>query len=642
MAIVPVILFHAGFNAISGGFSGVDVFFVISGFLISKIIITEISAGKFSFGNFYERRLRRIAPALIAVLLVTHVAMWIASLPTQLVETGKSGLAALFAVSNIYFWSQSGYFAPASEFQPFLHTWSLGVEEQFYFIMPFALLALNRLGLNLKWTISLGVVLFFIASVWLSYEKPSGAFFLLPARVWELGLGSVLALQTFPALKSGKVRDGIGYLGAALLFTGIFALDSSMTFPGFAALLPCLGAACIIYAGQDDRGIGKILSLRGLRFIGLVSYSWYLWHWPVFVFLRMMQAQTELSLSASLFGILLSFLLAIFSWKFVETPFRNRRDLSLPKTAGILGLGTAGFVAIASAAILLSGAPSRINNSASQALSAKSDIDEFRSRCKNNTDMAAEACLFGSDTSTQADFVLVGDSHAAAIRPAIEVWAQQNERRGVLSWSVNCPLLVDTIRTPAPNARDCSDHTKTAMERIIADTDIKTVFLGGRWEATFSGRPPEIGGSYRTFLIDEQSGELSDANSKAVFTRGLTRTITALEKAGKEIVILGAVPEPGFDVPMLLALSKQHSIDASMIDKMVMTAADRLELDAVFSRLTEESTNGEYISIWANFCPDSCRIEMDGVPFYSDDDHLTKSAARDFVGPILLREISAK
>lgn len=205
LAVMPVILFHAGASWMPGGFVGVDIFFVISGYLISSIILREVQAGEFSFLRFYERRLRRIIPALLVMLVVTVAVFQVIALPDQAQSTAASAIAALLSVSNFYFWRQSGYFAPAAEFMPLLHTWSLAVEEQFYLIFPVILLAIWKLRLPVRWTVAIGTVLAFAVGLWLSVNKPSVAYYLLPARAWELAIGAVLATGLIPVARAGGV-----------------------------------------------------------------------------------------------------------------------------------------------------------------------------------------------------------------------------------------------------------------------------------------------------------------------------------------------------------------------------------------------------------------------------------------------------
>jgi len=276
LAVVPVILFHAGATWLPGGFVGVDIFFVISGYLISSIILRESAAGEFSFLRFYERRLRRIIPALLVVLVVTVAIFQMIALPGQAQQTAESGIAALLSVSNFYFWRTSGYFAPAAEFMPLLHTWTLAVEEQFYLIFPVVVLALLKLRLPIKWVFVVGTIAAFAIGYWLSLEKPSVAYYLLPARAWELAIGAVLAVGVVPAVRGALMRESLPAFGISLIVFSMFYIRSDMLFPGWVALMPCLGTAMVIHAGGQSWVAQKVLAARPVVFVGLLSYSLYL------------------------------------------------------------------------------------------------------------------------------------------------------------------------------------------------------------------------------------------------------------------------------------------------------------------------------------------------------------------------------
>lgn len=335
IAVLAVVLFHAGVEEFSGGFIGVDVFFVISGYLITSIIISEKVAGTFSFVGFYERRARRILPALFFVIVAIIPVAWLWLLPTDMKDFAQSVAFVSFFSSNMLFWQESGYFDTAVELKPLLHTWSLAVEEQYYLIFPLLLLALLRIGRT--WAIiilALACVASFVAAQIGSLLDPVKAFYLLPTRAWELLIGALISLQCFgrkmvwmhSEIATKAINEGASLIGLGLIASGVFIFDQTTPFPGIYALLPTVGAALIILCATSETLVGWLLGRRLLVGIGLISYSFYLWHQPLFALARYWKPGVkwyELLLLAGLAG-----LLAYLSWRYVERPFRNKASVS--------------------------------------------------------------------------------------------------------------------------------------------------------------------------------------------------------------------------------------------------------------------------------------------------------------------------
>jgi len=348
LAVVPVILFHAGFELFSGGYVGVDVFFVISGYLIANIVMAEMAGNRFSIIHFYERRARRILPALLLVVAVCIPVAYALLLPSELKEFGQSLLATMTFSSNILFWSQTGYFEGAAELKPLLHTWSLAVEEQFYLFFPLFMMVVWRWG---KMWLTAMLVVLAIGSLalaqWGALHKPIAAFFLLPTRAWELILGVLVALYlSRPTLKEAppSLRDGASLLGTGLLLYAIFGFDQRTPFPGLYALLPTVGTALIIVYCGPQTWVGKVLCSPAFVGVGLISYSAYLWHQPLFAFAKHAGLPSH---DPALYGALsvLALLMAYGSWRFVEAPFRHAGRVTRKQIAGF-GLAGCGAVAM--------------------------------------------------------------------------------------------------------------------------------------------------------------------------------------------------------------------------------------------------------------------------------------------------------
>lgn len=347
LAVVPVILFHAGFELFGGGFVGVDVFFVISGYLITTIIHNDISADKFSFVSFYERRARRILPALMFMMAACIPVAWATMMSFDMWDFGQSLVAVSLFLSNVLFWAESGYFDQIAELKPLLHTWSLAVEEQFYVLFPILLLALTRFWKNKVFvTLLVLLVLSLAAAEYGSYYFPEAAFYFLPTRAWELLIGAVVALHLLERERdevSSNIQNLLGLLGLVLIAGSVFLIDKSDRFPGLIALFPTIGTALIIVFAREDTVAGRILSQRVLVFVGLISYSSYLWHQPIFAFLRMNVLEEPSTLLMTALSVV-SLFIGYLSWRFVESPFRNRQWIPRKPLFSALFVATVFFV----------------------------------------------------------------------------------------------------------------------------------------------------------------------------------------------------------------------------------------------------------------------------------------------------------
>src|SRR5579863_4506512 len=342
IAVILVVLYHLGIRSVRGGFIGVDVFFVISGFLISAIILSDVQAGKFSLGRFYERRIRRIGPALLFMMCGTIVLAYFYLLPSEMKNFAKSLLSAAFSSANIFFWSKSGYFDTSADTQPLLHTWSLAVEEQFYLVFPLLIMAIH------KWApkrLKLAVVLLALTSLVVgsiqAFVSPSSAFFLPFGRAWEFLLGTLLFLKVFPEFEKRRAREIAAASGLALILAAGLFYSPKTPFPGLSALVPCVGTALIIVAGTRSTTIvGRLLSTKPMVGLGLISYSLYLWHWPILVFQRLgtllINVASAHVTQAVIFAVALT--VSYLSWRFVEEPFR-RNHPPIPRRILFSGAG---------------------------------------------------------------------------------------------------------------------------------------------------------------------------------------------------------------------------------------------------------------------------------------------------------------
>jgi len=439
VAVLAVVLFHARTPFVPGGFVGVDVFFVISGYLITGLIVRDIEGDGFSILRFYERRIRRIFPALFLVIGACFACTVVLFLPDQLDDFAAAAIAATTFVSNIWFWKNAGYFQPDSGLQPLLHTWSLSVEEQFYILYPLCLcllyLVLHQRMLRTV-VVALALIASFALSVAFTNSSPIMAFYLLPTRAWELLLGALLVLYPMRAAIHPGVREIVGVAALGMIVAAAVSFDSSTAFPGAAALLPCLGAVLLIHVGTcGGCVVTRLLSMRGAVFVGLVSYSFYLWHWPLIVFVDYLALGSAPVWMRGL-AVAVSFVLAVLSWRYVERPFRDARRVSRRQLIGSAIAASFGSLVLGSAILGMNGLPQRFDVKTLELAAGAHDEARPRTCLQRMPDGAWDGlCTLGSDDGTQPSFLLWSDSHGESMRVAISEAAEAVGRAGVFRGS---------------------------------------------------------------------------------------------------------------------------------------------------------------------------------------------------------------
>ncbi|HWO08835.1 MAG TPA: acyltransferase family protein, partial [Polyangiaceae bacterium] len=425
LAVLPVVLFHGHVSALPGGFVGVDVFFVISGFLICSAIGQELNRGTFSIASFYERRCRRILPALFATFSATSVLASFVLMPPDLAAFGRSLLSSVLFASNLFFWKTSGYFDGMAELKPLLHTWSLSVEEQFYLIVPYVLMATSALCRKRFLLVLLPLALgSFALGCWALERAPSAAFYMLPTRFWEIMLGGLVGLGASTGPRARWLREVLAATGLAAIAIAACSYSEMTPFPGVSALLPCAGGALVIYAGLGGGSVvGRLLSQRPCVFIGKISYSLYLWHWPLFSLYRY-QVGRELSALESALLIGASFALAALSWRFIEQPFRrSERAVGRRVVFRSAALGALATATFAGTAMATGGLPVRVPGFSVVAVPGEAEYDAggredcFLGDPHTAADWGGERCFI---TRGRGPTVLLwGDSFAAHYVPGL-------------------------------------------------------------------------------------------------------------------------------------------------------------------------------------------------------------------------------
>ena len=626
IAVLSVIAYHVSNSLLPGGYFGVDMFFVVSGYLITSIVWTEIKERRFSIARFYERRVRRILPALLLLLIFATIAALSLLLPAGLIDYGRSLLATGAFLANIYFWRDTNYFSPNAGEKPLLHLWSLGVEEQFYILFPPMLLLMARYrptaALAIVAILTVGSLCLNMLALHIGADSP--AFFLLPARAWELGAGAMLAMLPAGLHPAAKRAEVAAVLGALLLIVGLaHPIRLYETVPE--AIFAVTGTALLIYAGERNSAarnhpiINRLLSLPLLVFIGLISYSLYLWHWPVLVFSRyyLVRALTWRELIAALLTMLVC---AAVSWRFVERPFRDR-SVRFRLVASVLSAAMAAVVVGAAIFIIANGFPRRLN-------AAAAVIDEA---VGNNYRCPVAGYLkFGSSRACQmnlpsrnpadAEVVLLGNSHAQMYAPAWESILSARRQTGLLVPLNGC---LPTVQANISLA--CVAAAAQNLAEVLRLPHVQTVIIGLTWN-----HPPGE-------LVDVE-GHASDYAQSQAFLSAIDDLIDRLHGAGKRVVLIGPVAEPGYDAASVVSrqLAFGHPLDrpaytnATDFHERFDAAIQHFEArkDVAFVRPDRIQCIGE-----------RCNYFIEGHALFADSNHIAANELQRFE-PIFAASLS--
>lgn len=646
IAILSVVIFHAVPGRLPGGFAGVDIFFVISGFLISNIIFKGMKQKDFSFSLFYAHRIKRILPALILVLATSYLLGWFTLAPDEFRQLGRHIAASVAFIQNFVLWRETGYFDTATEFKPLMHLWSLSIEEQFYLVYPLAIWCVWKTRRNVfAFVLVLGALSFA-----LNLMDPAGAFFLPQARFWEILAGSVLAyVQLFqkqplmehfrrwaPRLVSADatrlqldpaVRSVLSVAALLLVAATVFWLDSTRDFPGWWALAPVAGTVLLIGVGPDAWVNRAILANRGMVFVGLISYPLYLWHWPLLSFLQILE-RGNASGKARLVVVGLSFLLAWLTYRLVEAPIRGGSNSRIK--VGLLCLFAAVVFCTGCQLVLSKGITSRRFVEMNPGISAgllPAYQQNTVARCGLNADAAKkfEACQ--SDARGDARFALLGDSKAAALAPGIFRESSPGGYwlfiGGANRWGALVPVTSD-----AAEYSRFQERTRIALERVSASREIEVVVITTSTRALF-----ELKNDYS---IDDLP---ANKNFKLVLD-GLDRTVDRLVKAGKKVVITVDNPtlrEPkkcfsratGLDfVNDLLQLIPDRPLCHITLDRhMELSKQYREVLEILQVKYAGKLRIFDPLDLLCDMKNRICGSALNGVPLYGYSDHISERAS---------------
>ena len=656
LAVVPVIFFHAGFQVFSGGFVGVDIFFVISGYLITSIILAEKQAGTFTLINFYERRVRRILPALFVVVITCIPVAWLLFLPEDMKSFSQSLIAVSTFTSNIYFWYTSGYFDAAAELKPLLHTWSLAVEEQYYIIFPIFLVLTWRLGKRWIWIVSALVVIAIMsmtAAQWGSINNPEAAFFLLPARSWELLIGALVACYDANSHTTNQSQLA-SFVGLLLITLAVFAFDKKMPFPNLLALIPTIGAALVILYAKQKTIVGKLLGSKPFVGVGLISYSAYLWHQPLFVFAKYggVVEPGKWLFAAMIVAVMV---LAYLTWKYVETPVRNREYLTRKQTFFYGASYSCLLATVGSAGHLIDGFSYRFSDPFLDSINVATNPNTRQTICASNVGSyvkISDKCILGNKSAIAG--ALVGDSLADAL--SLELGKSLDQKGlGFVNMSfISCPPILDLYRVDLGNNHKCPEGNRETFSFLKENEKLRTIVLFSHWTAWLEGSNFDNGeggiwindswidvvaGNERTKHFDKGTRK---ALVKTKYLEGIFKYI----KTGKKIILIYPIPEVGWNARVYIG---ERMAMKERLPRFVLNDAEFSTSYALYKSRNKETIEvldsvGEHsnlVRIYPNrilcdtFISGRCVFRFNGKNLYSDNFHLSNAGARLLVDEIM-------
>ncbi len=625
VGILAVIVYHYGVPGFSGGFVGVDVFFVISGFLITSLIDREIGEHRFTLMHFYERRIRRIFPALTVVLFVIAVIAYFEFFPAVFKRFAESLGATSAFLSNVEFWREAGYFATIADQKPLLHTWSLAVEEQFYLFFPPLMILLARY--SRRWMATVFLVIFAASlglSVWTASAAPQAGFYLFPSRMWELLVGALIAVGAFPLVSHRLTNNAFAASGLAMIVCAVVLYTRDMPFPGAAALLPCLGAGLVIYAGAaGNPAINRILSTRPMVFVGLISYSLYLWHWPLYVFGKY-HFQRELMPLETIGLIAASFAIAMLSWRYVEQPFRRPGGVGPRRLIFLQAAAVTSISAVYGAAIYMTnGVPQRFAPDIQALLAPETQTQSTACGTAGSEQTPVGLMCKLGRPGRSVSFLVWGDSHARALGPAVDHAADRLGALGLFAPLEGCPPLLG-MRWRDLGSDRCRRHNDL-IRAFLQEREIDTVILIAHW--TWYAEGSQFGKENRApvYFHDDESRDLSTAENREVFARSLRRTINDLRGKVRRIIIVGPVPEVASEVPTTLAWRRIRGLSEDI-------GATPSEFEArnasVMRNFAGFGTSAAFVYPHRILCAEPrCTVARDGKPLYFDEEHLSRFGA---------------
>ena len=637
VAVLAVIVFHAGVESLQGGFVGVDVFYVISGFLITRIVHDSLTEHRFSFAEFYARRIKRLFPAAGLLLIVTVAFGAVILTPYEYLQVARSAVASAVFLANAWFMMNSGYFDQSAEVSPLVHMWSLAVEEQFYLVFPVLLFAAYRWQ-GRRGFIGLLVVVTatsFALSVSLSAVYPNFAFYMLPTRAWELGVGGLLALAPRLAAERAALGNALSLLALVLLGYSMLAIGGDAVFPGYLAALPVVATALIIYSTSPPSSwLRRALATKPMVMIGRFSYSAYLWHWPVIVYYRIYVGERHFDASEVAILIGVSLLLGYLSWRFVEETFRHSKASTHRVYVGF-AVGTAIVVAPALFVHLSRGFPQRIPEEMRSIASFDEMWDwECVESIRPFAAIDEEFCVVGQPwDEAETKGIVWGDSHSKHWAQILDLEAREHGASLVIA-PTKCPpyLHADFVRShyiKRPQfTEDCTARQNATVEWVNSNSELRVIIMAAAWSGhvrmLYDERHPEN-------RVNRPIADRSSAVGASLSRSAMNRTIDRLDLEGRRLLLLGDMPRPNRELAVCALIERVDLIRSDCVPTHRSLSAPEVaswhaDSDRVLADVAGGRDGVDLILPTKQLCEvEGCPTYVSGELIYFDSNHIRRN-----------------
>ncbi|WP_338518261.1 acyltransferase family protein [Alteromonas gracilis] len=635
IAVLSVVIFHAQAPFLSGGFVGVDIFFVISGFLITGILVSNFETNIFSLPLFYAKRIKRLLPAALTLTLVTLLFGYFILTPDKYLELAKSAVMSSAFAANVWFFLNSGYFDQSTEISPLVHMWSLSVEEQYYFIVPVLIFLLLRYGGKKALNIGLTIITLgsFAMSVLLTPKHPDASFYLLHTRAWELCAGGLLSLNLHKLnFLSSRNINVLACFGLLMLGYSLFFITPAIYFPGWIAAVPVIGTIIVLATIKNSQVVGyALLTTRPMRFIGKISYSMYLWHWPIIVYYRIYVSERHFNATEQATLTLLSIIAGYVSWKFVEEKFRYSKYT--PTNTILKGASTSIFVMMVCFAVYFyQGFPSRISEQA-RAITDHNLMQQWpcNEKVRLFEKIEEEYCVVGASwATTKSKAILWGDSHSIHWSPIFQQYLHNKDIALVIA-PRDCPAYLDGVLIKErykkfPSFTDmCARKHQATLELLRNEKNIDYVILAAAWA-----------GHLRMLYEDvNKSGSEKPSSKQELMKLGLTKLLKELQGLNKQVLVIGDIPrnESGVNIAecefntMTELLRRECDSDHTYLNSEDVKKTHK-HSELVMANTTKQFDNVKFVSFVDTMCNSSkgkCITTLDGDILYRDGNHLRQN-----------------